>query len=121
MDLYERQYLDVLLQMAVERLTERSVQRCAGAENALRQLRHDPDGEGVWLSDFLGAFFQDACLDNTAGAAFLLQALEKRTVTPEAETGKVGDILQDLARRVFRDLVVRKAEESLSQQLAYGA
>ena len=121
MHLHERQHLDLLLQMAVERLTERAVQRCQGAKNALGQLRDDPDGEGVWLADFLDAFFQDACLNNTAGAAFVLQSLEKRPVEVPATEGRVGDVLQTMARQVFRDLVARKAEESLSQQLAYGA
>jgi hypothetical protein len=121
MELHQRQHLDLLLQMAVERLTERAVQRCQGAENALGQLRDDPDGEGVWLGDFLQAFFQDACLDNTAGAAFVLQALEKRPAPPVAAGGVVGDALQEMARHVFRDLLARKVEESLSQQLAYGA
>ena len=126
MDLHERQHVDLLLQMAVERLTERAVQRCQGAERALAQLRDDPDGEGVWLADFLDAFLQDACLDNTAGAAFVLRALEKRPAPPVPQVadgggGAVGDVLQAMARAVFRDLLVRKAEESLSQQLAYGA
>jgi len=119
-DLYLRQQFDVLLQMATERLTERAAQRCAGAEVALERLRTDPDGEGVWLGDFVDAFFEDALLDNTAGACFVLQALEKRPLATELHKGSVGEIVQALAKRAFRDLLTRKTTDALSQQAAYG-
>ena len=121
MDLHERQHFDSLLHLAVERLTERSVQRSEGADNALRQLRDDPDGEGVWLGDFIDAFFADALLDNADGAAFVLRALERRPADLDGVDGRIGDVLQTLAKRAFRALLVRKLDESLSQQLAYGA
>jgi hypothetical protein len=120
MDLHERQHFDSLLHLAVERLTERSVQRSEGAANALRQLREDPDGKGVWLGDFLDAFFADALLDTPAGAAFVLQALERQPLAARVD-GTVGEGLRQLARQAFRALLVKKLDESLSQQLAYGA
>ncbi|MEM6287603.1 MAG: hypothetical protein AAF845_10645 [Bacteroidota bacterium] len=121
MNLHERQHFDALLHLAVERLTERAVQRSQGATGALGQLRDDPDGEGVWLGDFLDAFFAEALLDNPAGAAFVLQALERQTVRLGAGEARIGDHLQALAKQAFRALLVRKLDESLSQQLAYGA
>jgi len=120
MDLHLRQQFDLLLQMATERLTERAAQRCAGAEPALEQLRTDPDGEGVWLGDFVDAFFEDALLDNTAGACFVLQALEKRPLATGPIEGSVGDVVQALAKHSFRDLLTRKTADALSQQAAYG-
>lgn len=120
MDLHLRQQFDLLLQMATERLTERAVQRCEGAENALARLQSDPDGEGVWLGDFVDAFFDDALLDNPAGACFVLRALEKRPAPTITPGGSVGDVLRALAKQSFRDLLARKAEDALAQQTVYG-
>jgi hypothetical protein len=78
MNLHEKQQFDFLLMTAAERFSERLIQRNAGAENALKKLRHDPQSEGVWLDDFVKVLFQDFLLDNTAGACFILEALEKR-------------------------------------------
>ncbi|MEM9666848.1 MAG: hypothetical protein AAF970_18100 [Bacteroidota bacterium] len=119
MDLHQRQHFDLLLQMATERLIERAVQRCEGVEAALHQLRTDPDGEGVWLGRFVDAFFDDALLDNPAGACFVLQALERRPVPAAALDGRVGDALRSLAKQAFRALLTQKAHEALAQQAVY--
>ena len=74
----------------------------------------------MWLGDFVTAFFSDALLDNPAGAAFVLQALERQQLAVSVE-GAIGDVLEQMARDAFRALLVRKLEESLSQHLAYGA
>jgi len=74
---HERQQFDVLLQTAVDRYAERLIQRNDGPENARTRLLETPEAEGVWLSGFVDAVFQDSLLDNTAGACFVLEALER--------------------------------------------
>jgi len=117
----------MLLRAAVERFCERIVQRCEGIGPALKQLRDNPQGEGVWLDDFVGAFFQDSLLDNPGGACFVLQALQRRPVpdrvlpTDGAIDGSIGDHLQHTARRAFAALLAQKAAEALSQHAAFEA
>ena len=72
MEPHEQQYVNLLFAMAVERFSERIIQRNEGAQNALNRLRANPQGEGVWLNEFVDAFFRDALLDNTAGACLIL-------------------------------------------------
>ena len=118
MDLHEKQQFDFLLMTAAERFSERLIQRNAGAENALKKLRHDPQSEGVWLDDFVKVLFQDFLLDNTAGACFILEALEKRVVVATSG-GKVAEVLQALSQRAFADLLKQKLEETLEQNVMY--
>ena len=80
MQLHERQQFDFLLLTAAERYVERLTQRNEGAVNALQRLKADPNGEGVWLDEFVNAIFQDFLLENAAGACFILQALGKRKI-----------------------------------------
>lgn len=122
MNAHEQQYFNVLLSMAVERFSERLVQRNEGIAGALARLRLDPQGEGVWLEPFVAAFFRDALLDNPAGACFVLNALANRKITREpswngAQT--VGEALQNLAMQQFADLLRQKTEEALEQALAF--
>lgn len=115
MELYQRQQFDFLLLTAVDRYVERLIQRNEGAENALRKLRQDPQGEGIWLNQFAEAIFQDFLLDNTAGACFILQSLAQQTVSaPNA--GSIEKMLVAMAREAFADLLRRKTEEFLEQQ-----
>ncbi|MCX9192324.1 hypothetical protein C3Y87_13065 [Carbonactinospora thermoautotrophica] len=119
MDAYLRQQFDVLLLTAADRFAERIIQRCEGATNALQRLRADPQGEGVWLDEFVDAVFADFCLDDAAGAAFVLQALHKRQVTVE-DTGTVSDVLVRLAKKVFADLLAAKVIEAMERAERYG-
>lgn len=119
MDLHARQQFDFLLATAIERFSERLIQRNEGAENALRRLRDNHQGEGIWLDEFVGAVFQDFLLDNTAGACFILEALEKQTIDVTPSKEKVQSVLQALSRRAFADLLARKLEESLEQAVFY--
>jgi len=115
MELYQRQQFDFLLLTAVDRYVERLVQRNEGAENALRKLRQDPQGEGIWLNQFVEAIFQDFLLDNMAGACFILQSLAQQPVSaPNA--GSIEKMLVAMAREAFADLLQRKTEEFLEQQ-----
>lgn len=120
MEPHQRQQFDFLLMTAVERFAERLVQRNGGAEHALSHLCADPQGDGVWLDQFVQAIFRDFLLDNAAGACFVLQALARRQV-PAPEAGSVDAMLQQLALRAFADLLALKTIEALEQQAAYGA
>lgn len=119
MEAYQRQQFDMLLIVAAERFVERIVQRCEGSTNALERLRTAPQGEGVWLDEFVRLFFQDMLLDNPAGACFVLQALPKRRL-PALPAGSIEMVLQQAARCAFADLLRTRVEEALEQQLAYG-
>ena len=105
--------------MAIERFGERVIQRNEGATNALERLREDPDGEGIWLNEFIDALFQDFLLDNAAGACFILKALKKRPITLAVTAGNVEAILIAAAKQALRDLMARKMEEALEQTVAY--
>lgn len=124
MDLYKRQQFDFLLLTAAERFTERITQRNEGAARALEHLRRDPQGEGIWLDEFVQALFQDFLLDNVAGAAFVLEALHKRKIPPPAvgEAGMVTveTLVIQMAQRAFADLLCSKVEEALEQAMMYG-
>lgn len=118
MDLHERQQFDHLLHTAAERYVDRLEQRNEGAANALRKLRADPDGDGVWLSDFVQAVFQDFLLDNVEGACFLLKAMPRRPVAA-LPAGDVATAVQALARQAFAGLLRMRAEEMLEQHEGY--
>jgi hypothetical protein len=123
MDAHEQQFINLLLTMAVERFSERIIQRNDGVQNALLRLQTNPQGEGVWLNQFVEAFFRDALLDNPAGACLILQAFANQRLydLSYAVSGTtVGDILQEMAKQTFATLLQRKTEEVLEQALAFG-
>jgi len=123
MDPHERQYINFLLAMAVERFSERIIYRNEGAEKALHRLRVNPQGEGVWMDQFVEAFFRDTLLDNPAGACLILQALANRRINrplPVTEETTISEILQEMAKHAFADLLQQKTEEALEQTLAFG-
>lgn len=115
MQLYQRQQFEFLLLTAVDRYVERLVQRNEGAENALRKLRQDSQGEGIWLNQFVEAIFQDFLLDNVAGACFILQALAQQTIAAPMG-GNIEKMLMAMAKEAFAGLLRRKTEEFLEQQ-----
>ena len=118
MELHERRLFETTLAAAIERFRDRIVQRNAGMEAALLRLTVDPQGDGIWLGAFVKQFFADELLDNPAGAVYILQALERRSVTT-VPAGKVADVLVQLAMSAFADLVRAKTIESLEQGVAY--
>lgn len=120
MNPHERQQFDVTLQMAVERYAERLEQRNGGAEAARLRLEADPEAEGVWLSDFVDAVFNDFLLDDAAGACFVLQALARRPV-PAAGGATIDAHLRALARAAFAELLQRKCGEELARRAGYQA
>ena len=119
MEIFERRLFEEVLNSAVSRFSERITQRCEGPERALHLLKTKPEGEGVWLTQFIENFFVDSLLDSTAGAAFILQALEKRKPSKSYE-GTVGEVMRKMATDVFSELVKQKTIELLDQLLAYG-
>lgn len=123
MEPHERQYVDLLVAMAVERFSERIIQRNGGVAPALDRLRADPHGEGIWLGRFVEAFFRDALLDTPGGACLVLRAMADRRWAAGEELpagATVGEVLQHMARRVFEALLVKKTEEALERELAFG-
>ncbi len=127
MELHERQQFDFLLHTAVERYAERLEQRNEGAHRALERLRRDPEGEGVWLSEFVEAVFGDFLLDNSAGAAFVIRALASRKA-PElsSKPGQLpGQTVEQFtiafAQAAFAALFRQKTEEILEQHASFEA
>lgn len=119
MEIFEKRLFEEVLNMAVSRFGERVTQRCQGADRAVQLLKSDPEAEGVWLSQFIENFFMDNMLNTSGGAAFILQALERRKVGGHYE-GPLVEVMQRMAREVFSELVKLKTIESLEQAIAYG-
>jgi len=67
------------------------------------------------------AVFQDALLDNTAGACFVLGALERRPSPVVAPLGTIGETLAASARRAFAALLQSKTAEELARRGNYQA
>lgn len=108
------------LAAAVERLCERSIQRCGGQAEALAQLKTDPEGQGVWLSRFIKSFLEEELLNTPAGSAFILLALQRRPA-PAVEASNIGKTLEALAETAFAVLVREKAVELLERESMYSA
>jgi hypothetical protein len=117
MELHERAQFDFLLNTAAERFVERLVQRTGGLEEGLAALRADPQGEGVWLDEFVRAVLRDFLLDNTAGSCFVLGNLEKRTLEG-VWSGSVQQVLGELAVRAFADVLALKADQGIEMALS---
>ena len=116
MELFLRQQFELLLQDATGNFAERTIYRCGGPDQALAALAEDP--EGVHRAEFVTAFFQDNLLDNPAGHAFVLEALERRTV-PDVEGGTVADVLARLAHAAFADVLTTMTTQLIQRQQIY--
>jgi hypothetical protein len=123
MELHERQQFDFLLHTAVERYVERLEQRNEGAHNALKRLRENPEGDGIWLNEFVQAIFDDFLLNNSEGAAFVIRALASRKAPALASSPDqtVGQFATDYARAVFAELFRQKTEGVLEQHACFEA
>ena len=118
MELFLRQQFELLLQEATGNFTERTVQRCGGPDPALERLASDPDGDGVHRADFVRAFFEENLLDNPAGCAFVLEALERRTL-PADPGGPVPEVLSRLAQAAFADVLTTMIAQLIQRQQLY--
>ena len=118
MELYQQQQFDFFLQTATERFVMRLEERFRGPEPAIAAIRQDPEGDGVWLSQYVDAVFDDFLLSNVAGACFVLQRLAKRNV-PKIIGSTVESTLIDLSKRLFAELLLGKTIERLEQDSGY--
>jgi hypothetical protein len=116
-ELHERAQFDFLVNTAAERFVERLVQRTGSLDAALRALRADPQGEGVWLDEFVRAVLRDFLLDNTAGSLFVLGNCERRRLTGMVE-GTVEQVLADLAVRAFAEVLSVKVDQGIELALS---
>ena len=118
MDPYRRQHFDWLLHEASADFVERVVHRCGGPQPALEALRADPQGEGVWLDQFVEAVFDEHLLGDAAGACFVLEALERRAL-PADPGGPVPEVLGRLARAAFAEVLAARAAQDLQRAQAF--
>lgn len=118
MELHLRQQFDLLLHEAAGNFAERVVHRCGGPGPALERLHDDPEGDGVWLSEFVDVVFEEHLLDSPAGSCFVLEALERRPLPPDPG-GEVTDVLARLARIAFAGVLCTRAAQLLQRQLAF--
>lgn len=118
MELFLRQNFELLLQEATGNFGERIVHRCGGPDAALHRLSEDPDGEGVFRAEFVRNFFEEHLLENVAGHAFVLEALEKRTV-PADPGGPVSEVLGRLAHAAFADVLTTMTAQLIQRQQIY--
>ncbi len=117
MELHERAQFDFLLNTAAERFAERLIQRTGGLEPGLAALRVDPNGDGVWLEEFVRAVLRDFLLDNTAGYCFVLSACEKRRVDAVV-SGTVSEALEELAVQAFSGVLAVKVDQGIELALS---
>lgn len=118
MELHLRQQFELMLSEATGNFVERIVHRCGGEEEALRRLQTDPNAEGVWIDEFVNAFFEEHLLASVGGSAFVLEALERRTVPADAG-GTVSEVLPRLARAAFADVLAVQAAQLIQRTLVY--
>lgn len=119
MEPYARQQFDFFLNTAIERFVDRIEQRCGGPVPALARLREAPNGEGVWLDDFVVTLFRDFMLDDIGGATFVLQALARRPAVVPGEPMSIDLTLQAMARAAFASILEAKSAEALEQRLVF--
>ena len=124
---HEEEYFNIILQMAVERFSERALYRLGNVEEVIRKLRDDPQGEGVWLGQFVDVFFNDLLLHQIEGYAFIVRALSDQPIRlsslfdgPNERAETLETILRRLAVTSFADLLQKKTIEVLEQQSMYG-
>lgn len=116
MEMFARQHFDVLLREAAGNFAERCVYRCGGSQQAVTVLAEDPASLGV--TAFVDAVFAENLLEDTAGACFVLEALERRQA-PADDGGPVAEVLGRQARAVFADVLIVQTTQILQQNQIY--
>jgi hypothetical protein len=117
---HQQQQFEFLLHTAVERLSEKLAYRFSGTNAALLELTRDSAASHREINDFVEAVFRDFLLDNTAGAVFLLQAMDDRpAIPPDGERTTLSLQLVAMARTAFTELLRLKTEEALEQQSVF--
>jgi hypothetical protein len=118
MEPYLQQVFDVLLRRSAEDLAERAIHRCGGLDQALAAMDSDPDGEGVWRTEFTSAVFAEQLLDSPSGAAFVLNSLARREL-PADPGGPAAEVLDRLARAAFGDALLKLARQEVQRRMAF--
>ncbi len=118
MELHLRQQFELMLSEATGNFVERIVHRCGGEDEALRRLQEDPNSDGVWIEEFVNAFFEEHLLTSVGGACFVLEALERRSVPADAG-GPVAEVVPRLARAAFADVLAVQAAQLIQRTLVY--
>ncbi len=116
MEMYARQHFDAILRDAAANFAQRCVYRAGGPAQAAAVLAEDPTA--LEVDAFVAAFFSDNLLDDTAGACFVLEALERRTL-PADPGGQVSDVLARQARAALRDVLLATTGQVLQQEQIY--
>ena len=116
MEVYLRQYFDVLLRDAAGNFAERCVYRAGGPAEALKALNEDPDALG--RGDFVSAFFAENLLEDVAGSCVVLEALERRSL-PADPGGTAAEVLGRLARAAFAEVLTVQTSQVIQQQQIY--
>lgn len=120
MENYLRQQFDHTFSIIAESFVERCVQRSGGSANAIAGLKNNPEGEGIWLSQYVDAAFQDWLWDNPAGAAFVLENLSRRNWPSVESSGDVATVLIASAKAAFAELLCAKVIEAIERQMVMG-
>lgn len=112
MDCYRRHQFDVLMGTAVDRFADRLGRRYANPLTGIARLRSDQNGVGTELEEFVAELFSEHCLDDVAGATYVLQVLHKSMVTTQ---DTVSDVVGRLATDVFAELLKARVVENLAR------
>lgn len=116
MELFARHHFDSLLREAAANFAQRCVYRAGGPAEAIAALNADPQALG--LEEFVSAVFAENLLEDTAGAAFVLEALEGRQVPADAG-GPIAEVLGRLARQAFAGVLTVQTGQVIQQQQIY--
>lgn len=112
---------DRLVQTAAEAWLERGLHRLGGYDRVGAAVAEDPDGEGLWLHEFAGAFMREWGLDGPDGCLWVLAHTFTREVPGGTLTGgRVREVVADLARRCFASDVLARARRDLERKVAFG-
>ncbi len=110
---------EVFMFGAQERFIDRALTHFEGQDNALSAFADPEIGKSKLVVDFVDALFCDFSFDNIGGACFVLQALANRPVEINCIKGTIGDVLLQLAKSTFTELLIKRCFEGLELIASY--
>ena len=119
MEMWSQTLFDMVLMGSVERLFERATARFEGEEAALAKLKSPDDSLSQLVEGFVSAIFNDFGIGDSAGACFILKALDRQIVTVKDYGGAIGDLLLATAKVAFSEILVRKTIEAAELSISY--
>ncbi len=119
MEIWSQSLFDMVLMSSVERLFERATTRFEGEEAALAKLKSPDDSLAQLVESFVSAIFNDFGIGDSAGACFILKALDRQMVTVKGFEGTLGDLLLGMAKVAFSEILVRKTIEAAELSMSY--